>query len=81
LGFQNKFMQTVEGTYKNGQIILAETPSDITESKVLVTFLEGERIDLTERGIGKEQAARLRAKFNTIAEDWNRPEMDIYDVD
>jgi CheY-like chemotaxis protein len=74
-------MQTVEGTYKNGQIILAETPSDITESKVLVTFLEGERIDLTERGIGKEQAARLRAKFNTIAEDWNRPEMDIYDVD
>ncbi len=74
-------MQTVEGIYKNGQIILAETPSDVTESKVLVTFLETGEIDLAERGIDIEQAARLRAKFNTITEDWNRPEMDVYDVD
>ncbi len=74
-------MQTVEGTYKNGQIILTETPSNITESKVLVTFLETKEINLGERGIGKEQAAELRAKFSAIAEDWNRPEMDIYDVD
>jgi hypothetical protein len=74
-------MQTVEGIYKNGQIVLTETPSDITESKVLVTFLETKQINLQERGIGKEQAAELRSKFSAIAEDWNRPEMDIYDVD
>lgn len=74
-------MQTVEGTYKNGQIILTEVPPDVTESKVLVTFLETRNIDLPERGIDKKQAAELRAKFSTIAEDWNRPEMDIYDVD
>ncbi len=74
-------MQTVEGIYKNGQIVLTETPSDITESKVLVTFLETKQINLQERGISKEQAAELRSKFSAIAEDWNRPEMDIYDVD
>lgn len=74
-------MQTVEGIYKNGRVILAEVPPDVTESKVLVTFLETENIDLPERGIDKEQAAELRAKLSAIAEDWNRPEMNVYDVD
>jgi hypothetical protein len=74
-------MQTIEGTYKNGQVVLVEVPKDITESKVLVTFLDTKQINLTERGIGEEQASELRAKLGAIAEDWNRPEMDIYDVD
>ncbi len=34
---------------------------------------------LAERGIGTEQAAELRWRFQAIAEDWNRPEMDVYD--
>ena len=46
-----------------------------------MTFLSTRQIDLQELGIGKEEVAELRAKFDTIAEDWNRPEMDIYDVD
>jgi len=74
-------MLTIEGTYKNGQIILAETPSEVSESKVLVTFLETIEINLKERGIGKIQAAESRGKLNTMAGDWNRPEMDVYDVD
>lgn len=74
-------MLTIEGTYKNGQIILTETPTEVSESKVLVTFLEIKEINLQERGIGKVQAAELRSKLSTITEDWNRPEMDIYDVD
>ncbi len=74
-------MLTIEGTYKNGQIVLAETPAEVSESKVLVTFLETKEINLKERGIGETQAAELRGKLNTIAEDWNRPEMDVYDVD
>ena len=32
-------MLTIEGIYKNGQIILAETPEEVAESRVLVTFL------------------------------------------
>ncbi|HEX9960950.1 MAG TPA: hypothetical protein VGB00_08460 [Pyrinomonadaceae bacterium] len=74
-------MLTIEGTYKNGQVVLEETPADVVEAKVLVTFLDTKEINLAERGIDQEQAAELRAKFGTIAEDWNRPEMDIYDVD
>ena len=74
-------MLTIEGTYKNGQIILTETPTEVSESKVLVTFLEIKEINLQERGIGKVQAVELRSKLSTITEDWNRPEMDIYDVD
>ena len=74
-------MLTIEGTYKNGKVVLNEPPSELTESKVLVTFLQPVRIDLTEKRIDKEQAAKLRAKLGTIIEDWDRPEMDIYDVD
>jgi hypothetical protein len=44
-------------------------PSTLTQS----------RIDLATRGINKIEAAELRARLSTFAEDWNRPEMDIYD--
>ena len=74
-------MLTIEGIYKNGKIILTETPVDVGESKVLVTFLQTKEINLQQRGIGKAQAADLKAKLNTMAEDWNKPEMDVYDVD
>ena len=37
--------------------------------------------DLAARGIGKTQAADLRRRLSTFAEDWSRPEMDIYDED
>lgn len=37
-------------------------------------------IDLLALGISREQAADLRARLTTF-EDWNDPEMDIYDVD
>jgi hypothetical protein len=74
-------MLTIEGTYKNGRITLTETPTEVSESKVLVTFLDTKQINLSERGIAKDQAAELRGKFATIAEDWSRPEMDVYDVD
>jgi hypothetical protein len=74
-------MLTIEGIYKNGQIVLIDAPTQISEAKVLVTFLDAGQINLTERGIDEERAAELRAKLNTIVQDWNRPEMDVYDVD
>ncbi len=74
-------MLTIEGIYKNGQIVLTEKPTRLGESKVLATFLEPREINLAERGIGQVQAAELKAKFGTMAEDWNKPEMDVYDVD
>ena len=74
-------MLTVEGTYKDGRIELAEKPAQISEAKVLVTFLEPKGIDLRTRGIDAAQAADLRARLKTFAEDWDRPEAAIYDED
>jgi len=36
-------------------------------------------VDLRERGIDEAQAADLRARLKTFAEDWDRPEAAIYD--
>jgi hypothetical protein len=36
-------------------------------------------IDLKARGIDETQAEELRARLRTFAEDWDRPEADIYD--
>ena len=38
-------------------------------------------VDLPARGIGETQAADLRDRLKTFAEDWNRPEAAIYDED
>lgn len=35
--------------------------------------------DLVPQGIDREQAAILRENLATFADDWNSPEMDIYD--
>lgn len=36
-------------------------------------------VDLASRGIDEAQAAELRSRLQTFAEDWNRPEMAAYD--
>jgi len=74
-------MLTIEGTYKDGKVELAEKPAQVIESRVLVTFLESNGIDLRARGIDEAQAGELRARLKTFAEDWDRPEADIYDKD
>lgn len=38
-----------------------------------------ERIELRARGIDEDAAAELRAQLSTFAEDWDSPEMDVYD--
>ncbi len=70
---------TIEGIYREGKIELLETPSDMCEGTRVVAFLPPGSIDLRERGIDEAQAANLRARFTTFAEDWESPEMDIYD--
>ena len=36
-------------------------------------------IDLAALGISEQQAADLRFRLSTFCEDWDRPEMDVYD--
>lgn len=70
-------MVTVEGIFKDGKVELSEPPPFISEARVLVTFLAAEDVDLQAIGISEEQAVELRSRFATF-EDWNDPEMDIY---
>ena len=73
-------MLTVEGTYENGKIeLLEQPPNEVKKARVLVTFVESNEINLRERGIDERRATDLRGRLSAIAEDWERPEMDVYD--
>jgi hypothetical protein len=73
-------LRSVEGIFRNGKVELAEAPSDVRDdTRVIVTFLGSNHVDLQARGIGEAQAAHLRSRLATFAEDWGSPEMDIYD--
>jgi hypothetical protein len=73
-------LKSIEGVFREGKFELAETPSAELEGKVIVTFLANGTVDLAKRGIDPEQAADLRGRLNSIAADWDRPEMDVYDA-
>ena len=65
------------------QRLLAEITKNQEESKLGDFIDEGQKkgaIDLQSRGINREQAANLRARLQSFAEDWNSPEMDVYDA-
>jgi hypothetical protein len=73
-------LKSVEGVYRKGQVELAEVPSDVhDETRVIVTFLPSNIVNLRDRGIDQKLAVELRARLRTFVEDWESPEMDIYD--
>jgi hypothetical protein len=70
----------IEGVYRNGRIELNDAPRNIPdETRVVVTFLPTGEINLRELGIDAAQAAELRARLASFVEDWDSPEMDVYD--
>ena len=72
--------KTVEGIFRDGKVELFETPDDVDEARVIVTFLPEGSVNLSARGIDEAQAASLRARLRAFAEDWERPEMGAYDA-
>jgi hypothetical protein len=71
---------SIEGVYRKGKIEFKEAPPGVQDdTPVIVTFLRSGRTDLKERGINEATAAELRTRLSTFAEDWDSPEMDIYD--
>jgi hypothetical protein len=72
--------KSFEGIYKHGKVELLETPENVEESRVIVTFVPDGSVALTERGIDEPDAANLQARLATFAEDWERPEMGAYDA-
>ena len=72
-------LQSIEGIYRSGKIELAEIPSNVSdETPVIVIFLVDRAIDLRARGIDEAQAADLRTRLAVFAEEWESPEMDVY---
>jgi hypothetical protein len=77
---EEKMLTSVEGVYRNGRIELEESPSGVPEGTwVIVTFVRADNIDLKSQGIDGDSAASLRASLVTFSEDWESPEMSIYD--
>ena len=73
-------VKSVEGVYRNGKVELVEPLPEAEGSRVIVTFLQSAgSVDLRERGIDESQAADLRHRLAPFAEDWDRPEMAVYD--
>lgn len=73
-------LTSVEGVYRGGRIELKESPTDVPEGTwVIVTFVRSSDINLETQGIEREQAEVLRASLSTFADDWDSPEMSIYD--
>jgi hypothetical protein len=77
---ENKMLTSVEGIYRDGRIEFKESPTDVPEGAlVIVTFINSTDIDLKSQGIGREQAEALRSSLSTFADDWDSPEMSVYD--
>lgn len=73
-------LTTIDGVYRDGRIELSNLPSNVVEdTKVIVTFVSADTVDLAAHGIDQLQAAALRNSLNAFADDWNSPEMSIYD--
>jgi hypothetical protein len=71
---------SVEGIYRGGKVELTELPANIDDdTPVIVTFLAGRYADLGSRGVSQRMALELRERLIGFAEDWDSPEMEIYD--
>lgn len=71
---------SVNGIYRNGKVELAE-PLDLPDgSRVIVTWVGSPHsVDLRKKESDESQAADLRRRLAPVAEDWDRPEMNVYD--
>jgi hypothetical protein len=75
-------LKSIEGVFRDGKVELLETAPQLKEARVVVTFLpERGAINLAEHKISLEQATDLRQRLIAFTEDWDRPEMDVYDDD
>ena len=73
-------LTSIQGVYRDGRVVLAEKPINVGEdTPVIVTFLTAYTVDLESRGIDRNKALVLRERLAAFAEEWDSPEMDIYD--
>lgn len=51
----------------------------LTEKETSVDANGSTAVNLRDLGIGADEAAEQRAALSSFAEDWERPEMEVYD--
>jgi hypothetical protein len=73
-------LKSIEGIFRNGKVEFLEPPPQTNETRVLVTFLYNGSVQLSDKGVSEAQAADLRGRLRAFAEDWDRPDMDVYDA-
>ncbi|MCE9554642.1 MAG: hypothetical protein K8T91_14895 [Planctomycetes bacterium] len=74
-------LTSVEGIYRDGKVELIGPAPEMAAGRVIVTFLNATTaVDLAARGIDQKQANELRHRLGTIADDWQHPDMDVYDA-
>jgi len=72
--------KSVHGVLKHGKVELLEPLDEPDGTEVIVSISGHARvIELKDRRMSPAQAADLRARLATFCEDWDRPEMDVYD--
>jgi len=72
--------KSVEGVYRDGKIELTERPEDVRDkTRVIMTFLETSHIDLRACGLDAAQAIALREQLGNFVEEWDSPDMELYD--
>jgi hypothetical protein len=72
-------LQSVEGVFRKGRVELLETPPNIQETRVIVTFLTETVPPAGESPFTAEEIADLRGKLSAWEDDWNAPGMEAYD--
>jgi hypothetical protein len=73
-------MKSIEGIYQNGKVKLLEPGPANGKSRVIVTFVPFSGPEGQKKRLTKTHAANLRTRLKTFQEDWDRPEMDVYDA-
>ncbi len=72
-------LHTVEGIFRNGKVDLLETPSNVHEARVIVTFLPASLGPGSGTSFTSEEVDDLRGELAAWDKDWNAPGMEAYD--
>lgn len=77
---EQRMLMTLEGLYRNGKIELTEPLDNHFENTpVIVTFLAKHSQSVSAFGLNESEAGELRSRLISFAQDWDNPDMDIYD--
>lgn len=72
-------LRTIQGTFKNGSVVLDEPPGCADEAKVLVTFLAEPMAASPVPNLTRVEVAEMRDRLAAWDADWNAPGMEAYD--